>query len=416
MNQTNRTSRISKIRIDKYSILDFFLLVIFLELVFPPITVFVNSYVVTLACIIFWFIFSFFIDRKFYLDSNIHRFYLFILILFMIAVPYLFGKAVIGNRYSSMILVVCGNIIYEFYKEHGRLENLKRIILFSCFFALITLIITYFNLLINPYVSRSIKSEGDYSKSLAAQGIGGYHFIYFVAAASIPILFLALRVELFRYKLIYIITYILMLLLVVRSNYLTAFLLMIICSIILFIFYFGHQRGFVYKISLCVFGIILMIGAINLDEILLAIADILPERISRILISDDMNTFDSIFREFTLDRFPTIMNSIEALFAHPFFGLIGSSALGTSGEYLTGFGQHSYIFDTFALYGIVIGIINFFAILKPFKKDGRFLKHNASLSIAMAIFTVSIYLFNNATASIGIVICIIYPWVRDNFI
>ena len=110
------------------------------------------------------------------------------------------------------------------------------------------------------------------------------------------------------------------------------------------------------------------------------------------------------------------MNSIEALFAHPFFGLIGSSALGTSGEYLTGFGQHSYIFDTFALYGIVIGIINFFAILKPFKKDGRFLKHNASLSIAMAIFTVSIYLFNNATASIGIVICIIYPWVRDNFI
>ena len=153
MNQTNRTSRISKIRIDKYSILDFFLLVIFLELVFPPITVFVNSYVVTLACIIFWFIFSFFIDRKFYLDSNIHRFYLFILILFMIAVPYLFGKAVIGNRYSSMILVVCGNIIYEFYKEHGHLENLKRIILFSCFFALITLIITYFNLLINPYVS-----------------------------------------------------------------------------------------------------------------------------------------------------------------------------------------------------------------------------------------------------------------------
>ena len=116
------------LKLDNYIIMDVLLLVLFLELVFPPITQFANSSVVILGCTFLWIAFSFLIDRKFYLNSNIHRFYLFFLYALMIILPYLLGYPVIGNRYSSMAIVIFGNIIYEFYKEHGKIENLKRIL------------------------------------------------------------------------------------------------------------------------------------------------------------------------------------------------------------------------------------------------------------------------------------------------
>ena len=155
---------------------------------------------------------------------------------------------------------------------------------------------------------------------------------------------------------------------------------------------------------------------INIDAILRSIASFLPERISRVLITDDAGAIESIVDEFFADRFPTIKESIDAFFAHPLLGLIGSGGIGFSENYLTGFGQHSYVFDTFALYGFVIGIINIFAILKPFKRNGRWVKTNLALTIAMSIFTMLIYIVNNATASIALAICIIYPFIRDEFL
>lgn len=408
-------TRSKAMKLDNYIIMDVLLLILFLELVFPPITQFANSSVVMLGCTFLWIAFSFLTDRKFYLNSNIHRFYLFFLYALMIILPYLFGYPVIGNRYSSMAIVIFGNVIYEFYKEHGRIENLKRVVFVVALFALITLGITYINLLINPYISRSIKSDGEYSASLAARGIGGYQFIYFVSAAAIPAFFVVLKAKKKIYRIISLALYILSVLLIVKSNYLTALLLTIGCSVILLIAHLWSGKKAIHKFLLCIFGIVCIVCLINIDAILRSIAGFLPERISRVLITDDAGAIESIVDEFFADRFPTIKESIDAFFAHPLFGLIGSGGIGSSENYLTGFGQHSYVFDTFALYGFVIGIINIFAILKPFKSNGHWIKTNLALTIAMSIFTVLIYLVNNATASIALAICIIYPLIRDEF-
>lgn len=409
-------SKSKALKLDNYIIMDVLLLVLFLELVFPPITQFANSSVIMLGCTFLWVAFSFLTDRKFYLNSNIHRFYLFFLYALMIILPYLLGYPVIGNRYSSMAIVIFGNVIYEFYKEHGKIENLKRILFVVALFALITLGITYINLLINPYISRSIKSEGEYSASLAARGIGGYQFIYFVSAAAIPVLFVVLKAKKKVYRIISLALYILSVLLIVKSNYLTALLLTIGCSVILLIAHLWSGKKAIHKFLLCVFGIVCIVCLINIDAILRSIASFLPERISRVLITDDAGAIESIVDEFFADRFPTIKESIDAFFAHPLLGLIGSGGIGFSENYLTGFGQHSYVFDTFALYGFVIGIINIFAILKPFKRNGRWVKTNLALTIAMSIFTMLIYIVNNATASIALAICIIYPFIRDEFL
>lgn len=401
------------LKLDNYIILDILMLVLFLELVFPPITQFADSSVITLGCTFLWFLFSFCTDRKFYLNSNVHRFYLFFLYVLMIILPYLLGYPVIGNRYSSMAIVILGNIIYEFYKEHGRIENLKRVLFVVALFALITLIITYANLLVNPYISRSIKSEGEYSTDLASKGIGGYQFIYFVSAVALPIFFVVLKAKKKIYRTISLVLYILSVLLIIKSNYLTALLLTMGCSVILLIAHFWTGKKAIYKFLLCIFGIICVMCLINLDAILRSVANFLPERVARVLISDDIGVIESIIDEFFSDRFPTIQQSVEAFWSHPIFGLIATGNIGASGNYLTGFGQHSYIFDTFALYGFVIGIMNVFAILKPFKKNGRWVKTNLALTISMLIFTVMIYAINNATASIALVICIIYPLIRD---
>lgn len=397
-------------------LLDVALLVMFVSLVFPPITAFINATLISLLCLISWFSLSFLANKEFYLKSNYHRFYLFIFFILTVILPYIFGNGVIGNRYLSTSLVPFGVIIYEFYKENGIYKRLKNILLATTAFAIITGIITYVNLLMDPYISRSIKNGSDeYSASLAARCIGGYHFIYFVAIASIPVLYIFIKSKKILTKIASILTYLLCLLIVIKANYLTAFIIIISCSIILIVINFSSGKASFSLIALLGFLIIGFICVINIDSIFKYLENILPPRIANVILTDDINVFQSVRDEFIDGRLPTIINSLSTTLQHPISGLISSEITASNEGYLEGFGQHSYVFDTFALYGIIIGILNFIVILRPFKYNGKFIRNSLPLSITMLICAITLYCVNNATNSIALVVGVMFPLVRDYY-
>ncbi len=383
------------------------LLLYFAELVFPKITTLFSSSLVCLICFCFWIFSVLTIDYKFLLKKN--NFILLLIYLYLSTYPLLFGNNTISNRYISMSIILCGSIIFQYYYVHNRLNILKKILTITLFLAFITMQITYSQLLLNPNISRSIKSSGEYSLSLAQKGIGGYSFVYFITALSVPLLYYAIKVKNQLKRIIATIIYVFSVVFIIKSNYMTAFLTVIVCSTILIMLLIMSNKNIGFGLSIFIIGLLLILS-FNVDNILTFIGDFLPDRISRVLISKNSETLTgSIMQEFLLDRFPTILTSLEALINHPIAGAVGSKSLEYSGNFLIGFGQHSFIFDTFALFGLFGGMIGGYAVLSPMKNNKIWSNHFA-FRIAMITCVLMLYFFNNATESIALVVTIIAPF------
>lgn len=390
-----------------------FLLTIYgLETVFPWLNTVFNSFVVCTACLFGWLLLSIFADRDYYLYQDIKNMYPLLFLAFTVLIPYAYGVGVIGNRYLSLALIPFGYIIFNYYKDKKRLRDLKYIFIIISLFASVTLIKTLKALIESPYISRSIKSSGEYSQELARQGIGGYGFIYFIVIASVFLLYIALKSTSRLIRFITAVGYILSLYFVLMSNYMTALLTVFLASLVLILSHSARSGS--AKVIIIAFLIILLF--INMEVIINRFADFIPKRIAKILITENGDSvYRAILDEFINDRWPTMLTSIETLFKYPFFGVISSDGISvTKNGFLTGFGQHSHILDTFALYGAVIGIANLFIIFKPFKdKYGCRIKYGRALNNAMWVCIICIYLFNNATPSIALAFGIIFPLLRE---
>lgn len=331
---------------------------------------------------------------------------------FMVFLPYLANNSVIAHRCVGCSLVFLAPIIFDFYKSINRLCDLKRIMFLIAIFVIITGLITYYNLLINPYISRKLKSDGT-GDELLRQGIGGYEFIYFVMVAGLPMLFIFLKDRRRLVKFICLVLYAFCLLLMVKANYLTALITFVVCSLIMLFTYFFNTKFTTKKITsvLLLLGFIVIVFTAN--RLLVMIESFLPNRISSVINSGEKSILTSIYNEFIIDRWSTILDSINAFTNNPILGLSLSTKITYINGYLYGFGQHSYIFDTFALYGIVLGVFNVVIIFFPFafyKKD-----QVNSLTISMILCVILLYLLNNATESIALGIGIIYPLVREQY-
>lgn len=388
----------------------FVLLIYFSELVFPPISVIIPSATVCFICFVLWLFICYTTNRSFLLRTE-NFFYLFVFAI-LVVIPYLFGYNVIAHRYTNMALVICGSIIMNYYYYMGKMDILKRILIIVGVLAIITMIHTLSELLINPFISRSIKSSGEYSIGLARQGIGGYKFIYFVTALCTPLLYWLLNSKKKLEKIILIGIYVLSVTLVLKSNYMTAFLTIIIGAVVLIVFN-AISKDIKTRILGIVAAILIFIVGINIDSIISDFAYILPSRIAEVIVSGEgSSVIDSVVIEFLGDRWPTIQTSINAFLQHPILGLIGSGELSTAGGFLTGFGQHSFVADTYALYGIVGGTLSFIAVIKSTLNKYIWKKRNV-LKTTMFIIMILLYCFNNATESIALVFTVIAPFISE---
>lgn len=386
----------------------FVLVIYFVELVFPMITTLLPGAMVRLVCFFLWLFFVTTVDYKFLLVKS--NFILLTIYLYFAIYPILFGNQTISNRYLSMSLVLCGSLVFRYYYTYGKMNILKKVLIITITLSSITMVITYAQLLINPYISRSIKSSGEYSVALARQGVGGYTFIYYITALSIPALYYGLKIEQKWKRICAIAWYAFSVVFIIKSNYLTAFLTIIVCSVALMVLLATSNKKLRF-VSTLFSGLVLITLAYNLDSIISLIAEYLPSRISSVLISGGGDSVtNSIMQEFLIDRWPTIQESIDSFFKYPLWGMIGHGAVGFDGNFLTGFGQHSFVFDTFALFGIFGGVIGTYATLNPLKKSAVWDKHSA-FRIAMIVCIVMLYFLNNATESIALVVSVIAPFV-----
>ena len=383
------------------------LVVHFAELVFPMITTLLPSSIVCLVCFILWFFFVTMTDAKFLLLEN--KFVLLVIYAFLAIYPAFFGYSTISNRYLSMSLIFCGSIVFCYYKATNKLFILKKVLIVTLILSFITMLITYEQLLLFPYISRSIKSGGEHSAILARRGIGGYAFIYYITALSIPALYYGIKAKQKRKRILAIIWYSVSVLFIIKSNYVTALLTIVVCSAVLVMF-FSTSKKIVERTLGLFFGTLLIILFFNMENIVNLIADYLPNRTASVLVSQSDNSVtNSIMQEFFRDRWPMILISINAFLDYPVLGLIGCGALGSEGKFLTGFGQHSFVFDTFALFGLFGGTVGVFAVLSPMKKSDVWMNHS-SFRIAMIVCMVMLYFLNNATESIALVFSIIAPY------
>lgn len=399
-----------------FIVLNLLLFVYFLELVFPPITTIGNSTLICALCLAFWLIISFMSNPDFYLESNIHTSYLLIFLVATIIVPYAFGIGTIGNRYLSLALLPVGPVIFKYYKHHQKLRELKLIILGLIPFAGTTFFVTLIRLIEDPYISRSIKSWGEYSAGLAREGIGGYSFIYFTVGISVLLLYIFLKTNNKLIKTLSIIGFALGLFFLLKSNYVTALFVALLASAVLIIMHYAdNDTGNMPALILSVIGVFLIIA--NLNVIIDTFSEYIPARIAEVLVAgDDKSIFQSVTDEFLSDRWPVMLTSVEGFLKNPVLGWVGAQNISVANSFTSGFGQHSHILDTFSLLGIIFGIVNIFVILRPFKDDnGVWIQHNKPLNISMLICIIGIYLFNNATSAVALVFTIIFPLVRETY-
>lgn len=395
-------------------LLDVILCIYIATLILPQIRVSSSATVIGLACCALWFVISVLYAPQYYKNMRLEIVISFLYAFFTIMIPYVFGYSVIAHRYASMVFIPLSYIIYDYYSYYRKIDRLIKVIFFMSGLSVFTLFNTLSALTNNSYVIRSIKSSGEASKMLLQQGVGDYSFVYYIVAMSIVFLFIFFENSKMKYKIPALCLYVLSIWLIVKSNYMTALLISLISSVLLIIFRSVYRKKVFWSIIIITCLIVLFL---NLNSIISIISDILPERVSKVLMVDShTSVIQSIYDEFMGDRWPTMKLSIDAFKDNFLFGLIGNQTLGFDGQYLDGLGQHSHILDTFAFYGVFIGIWTVYIISMPFiDKKNSYSRRTTALNCSMMICIFSLFLFNNATSSIACVSGLVMPAIKEKY-
>ena len=196
---------------------------------------------------------------------------------------------------------------------------------------------------------------------------------------------------------------------IIYANYFTAFLMLLASIVLLLVL---NNRNILTKVF--ILFMVLIFRKSIFEYIISSMINFLEsgatvEKLVKLQAAFlGYNGNDSIF----LDRASTILLSWNSFLENLLGGLI-VKPIGSSGGFLVGFGQHSHFMDTFALYGLVIGILNVYIILYPFFI--RFKENHMlfSLNLSMLMSVLIIFSLNNVTPSIGFVIFFMYPVFYD---
>lgn len=386
--------------------------------IFPPMKAIPGITLITFIFMFVWIFLAFTKNPFFFIKMPFHRLLTFVFILYTVLVPYLLGNDTIGNRYLAISQIFLFYIIYVFYRDHGKQKYNIGIIKWVIPFLIYSAVKTVLALCSNPFISRSIKSHGEYSLRVSSQGIGGYELIYFLTLFCIIQFYISfIHKEKTISKKMHILNLMMLALfstVIVLSNYFTALVICVTSIILLLFIKFTNGTNILKRLAgiYLIILIIIYIKRISIFVVRIAITTLNPgktlDRITAIYqklqFGSDVALLDS--------RILTLHKSLDALSNNPVLGLISKKIEFDTDGYLVGFGQHSQILDTFALFGIFIGIAQIYILCQPYfiriKNSGI-----KDLPIVLMIAMMTLFFMNNVTASIGLVLFLIFPTIHD---
>lgn len=374
--------------------------------VFPPLKLIPNQ--ISILIMLSWFVTAFLINPNFFLNVTVEKVCIFLFIIYTAIVPYTFGNYVIGNRYLNLSTIFFFYIGYKFYKE-SKLNKYNVLMLkITSPFIAVTLMNTLYALLTNPYISRSIKSSGEYSENLWRQGIGGYDFIYFTVFLGIICFYFGFIDK--NKNILYKIISIICLIFIVVSNYFTALGILVLGCFSLVVIKLFTTKNFL-SLLVVIFAFIFLL--LFWEQIFSGVIDIatkiIPDgkTLDRLVILQ--NDIANGFRSSLFSGREGINSiSINSFVNNPFFGIV-TNKIEYSGGYLVGFGQHSQIWDTFALFGVGIGVLQIVILVQPMTYFSKKYSEYKSVIMILLIALMALFFVNTASPSIGFVMFFIFP-------
>jgi hypothetical protein len=337
-----------------------------------------------------------------------------------IALPYLFGDPTLGNRYVGIGLFFFFHLVYVHARRRGLTSSHRVVALLTAFTAVVTCITTLNALGVQRFASRMIKSSDEYSWYARSLNVGGYELIYFLVYFALLLLFVAIDGSTFRVpgklRAACFAVGVLAAVTIVMSNYFTALLLV----------GFGVMVILVYAKSLLWKACVGVIAAIGLSIALLMNDPTRSTPIEQLAGTSKFESRMAVLRSLlsggevrnslaeAFERWPTIQASLAATAASPLLGraLESESLVDDTGE--LSIGNHSFFLDTFALYGIPLGIFCVYVSMSPIGVMGtsrcRPLK---GLRLAIMATTGILLSLNTVSATIGIAVYFLFPTLHD---
>lgn len=344
-------------------------------------------------------------------------FFIVFYIIYTVGISFLSGNLSIANRFIELSQIPIFYLAFEHNRKLGRNMNNFRIIKLLSPFIILTCILTLNEYRITPYISRMIKTGAVEGKEIMAAGVGGYEFIYFIVFIFSILIFTFLSINFENHqkksKFIMLLLIILTGYTIVLSGYTTALFLIFIALLLRI---FGYIVSFNKLIKntgkFILFCFVIYFGfEFILDNFLIYFQDsINANKILEITSYIDYNSLGNSSQA----RLDVYQKSISVFINNPIFGIIFYPlAVNSFGE-LIAFGQHSQIIDTFALYGISIGLLQLYIYIKPLKDRiiVSFKKYNVLAILIMLNFLI-VTVFNNITPSIGFAVLFIYPTISE---
>jgi len=341
----------------------------------------------------------------------------YIFVIYTILIAYITNTPAIGNRFFELAQIPMFYLAYKKNKLVGSNKDNLMIIAGLTPFILLTCYMTIKTLLTNPWASRGSGNPGATGGvELLEQGVGGYYFIYFLVILFAILLFVFFNKNnllKLKYKIIGISILLLFAVNVILSNYTTALILLTLSILIRII---GSRILGKYKMAY-IFGFILLFlfSSIFLQSILNFVIELLAgsSNAERILEIEKF-LFNNEIGQSAGARVNVFNESIRALFQNPIFGILMNKSSFSTGINLQGLGNHSQILDTFALYGLGLGILQLFVYLYPILTRMKNVNGSYSiLSITMLMLLCILFSINTATPSIGFAFFFIFPTAYD---
>jgi hypothetical protein len=389
------------------SFLIFFVLA--LSSIYPPIRALTFFNYLWPLLMFSWIIIAYLARQNFFRQVTTHSIVVSFFFVYTIFIAYLSGNGFIGNRFLEYSQIILFYIAYKFYYDKN--HNIILILLLSPFL-IITSYITLSEFFNSSMIARLSKKDTDAGIEYMMNGIGGYDFIYALTFIII-ILFFTLFYKNVKNKLLIFLITLLFLFTVLLSNFTIALILLFIGLLF---------RIVLPKISYSLLIIYIILILFMLPIVPNIIAFFIDTSID-LFFENSMNAarlleikeaiLYGIFELSFSERIEAYKYSISALLENPLFGAIFNVIKKTS-DGVIGFGQHSFILDTFALYGFSIGLIQVYIYMQPlYIRMNNRIANNSSITMSILVVSFLFLCLNNLTPAVGLVLFFIYPTILD---